>query len=119
MPRKPRFGCIYRPAKILSDGTRKENLVWWIAYYHRGGQVRESSKSKRHTDAEALLRQRLVEIETGSYASAARRITVATLLDALLLDYETNGKAIALARYIDGHLAARGKSTRKNKVLGK
>ena len=46
----------------------------------------------------------MAEIETGSYAPAARRITVATLLDALLLDYETNGKSISLARYIDGHL---------------
>ena len=30
--------------------------VWWIAYYQRGQEIRESSKSERRLDAERLLR---------------------------------------------------------------
>lgn len=104
MPRKPRFGRIYHPRVKRPDGAESEIRTLWIEYYHRGRQVRESSKSRRYSDAEGLLRQRLAQIETGTYAPAANRITVAMLLDAVLLDYETNGKSISLARYIDGHL---------------
>ncbi len=64
MPRKPQFGSIYQPVK--SGGVK--TAVWWIRYYVDGVQQYESSKSKRYTDAEKLLRERLAEIETGQYA---------------------------------------------------
>ena len=103
MPRKPRFGRIYHPKVKKPDGTRIEVKTWWLAYYVRGQQIRESSKSTKYTDAEALLRKRLAEIETDSYVSP-HRITVANLLDNLLYDYENNNKSIEWARYVDGHL---------------
>ena len=104
MPRKPQFGRIYKPKKKTPDGTRVEIRTWWVDYYHNGGQVRESSKSRRYKDAEALLRQRVAEMENGAYAPQAKRVTVAMLMDALLVDYETNDKSIAWARHLDGHL---------------
>ncbi len=103
MPRKPRFGRIYHPKVKKLDGTRIEVKTWWLAYYVRGQQIRESAKSTKYTDAEALLRKRLAEIETDSYVSP-HRITVANLLDNLLYDYENNSKSIEWARYVDGHL---------------
>ncbi len=103
MPRKPRFGRIYHPKVKKPDGTRIEVKTWWLAYYVRGQQMRESSRSTKYTDAEALLRKRLAEIETDSYVSP-HRITVANLLDNLLYDYENNNKSIEWARYVDGHL---------------
>ena len=81
MPRKPRFGRIYHPKKKRPDGIRTEICTWWVAYYHNGQQIRESSKSSRYSDAEGLLRKRLVEMETGTYSQGARKGTVAALLD--------------------------------------
>ena len=104
MPRKPRFGRIYQPKVTRPDGTKAEVKTWWIAYYDRGHQVRESAKSRKYTDAEALLKKRVAEIETGTFAPQTKRVTVADLLDAVLLDYETNNKTISWARYVDGHL---------------
>ncbi len=81
-----------------------ESGPWWIEFYVNNRQIRESSKSTRYGDAERVLRQRVSEIETGLYAPQAKRVTVATLLDALLLDYETNEKSVSWAKYVDGHL---------------
>ena len=40
--------------------------VWWIAYYDNGRERRESSGSRERKEAVKLLRQRLVEVETGT-----------------------------------------------------
>ena len=39
--------------------------VWWIEYYHRGKEYRESSESDRESQAKKLLKKRLGEIGTG------------------------------------------------------
>jgi len=105
MSRKPQFGRIFRPKKKQPDGTQKELGVWHIEYYANGRQVRESSKSERYADAQAMLRKRQAELHGGTYAgSLAERITVGELLDDLKLDFEINGKSVAWLRYVDGHL---------------
>ena len=51
------------------------------------------------------MRQRLQEIDTGTYAGpVAERITVADLLDDLIADFELNAKSVEWVRYVDGHL---------------
>ena len=46
MPKKPRFGRIFQ---------RNNNGIWWIAYYDgHNKEHRESTKSTKYTDAEAL-----------------------------------------------------------------
>ena len=88
-----------------SQTVRVETKVLWIEYYADGRQQRESSKSRRYKDAEALLRQRLAEIETGAYAGPlAERVLVAALLDDLIADFEENEKSVEWVRYVDGHL---------------
>ena len=105
MPRKPRFGSIYRRKKKLPDGAEVTLKPWWIQYRVTGKKVRESSKSTRYGDAERLLRQRLREVDTGSYAGpVAERIRVADLLDDLIADFELNAKSVEWVRYVDGHL---------------
>jgi len=95
MSKKPRFGRIYQRTK---DG------VWWIAYYDgRNKEYRESSKSTKYGDAERLLKTRHAQCLAGRILSTDRTI-VAELLDDLLADYETNGKSIKWARYVDLHL---------------
>jgi integrase len=105
MPRKPRFGSIYRRKKKRDHGAFVELPTWWIQFRHQGKRVRESSESTRYADAERLLRQRMEEVSTGKYAGPqAERITVAELLDDLITDFEDNGKSVEWLRYVDGHL---------------
>ena len=65
--------------------------VWWVQYYVRGRQIRESSKSKTKIVAERMLKRRLAEVEANLVApSDARRLRYEQLRDALLADYRTN-----------------------------
>jgi integrase len=105
MPRKPRWGTIYRRKKRLLDGQTKELGPWWIQYRADGKRVRESSKSARYADAENLLRRRLREIDDGTYAGpATEKVTVHELIDDVLTDYETNDRFVERALYSAGHI---------------
>ncbi len=56
--------------------------MWWIQYYSRGRQIRESSKSTNERVAEKLLRARLVEKEQGGHPELRRnRIRVVELAE--------------------------------------
>ncbi len=104
--KRPQFGSIFRRKKKLPDGTTIELGHWWIKF-SAGGQVfRESSKSERYADAEKLLKKRIGEVVTGSFSGLAiEKVTVEELLDSVLLDYRTNGKAVRFASAsIEHHL---------------
>jgi integrase len=106
MNRKPQFGSIFRRKKKQLDGTKVELGHWWIKY-SAGGQIfRESSKSERYADAERLLKKRIGEVVTGAFhGPQMEKTTVEQLLDDVLLDYRTNGKAVRFARAaIEHHL---------------
>ena len=50
--------------------------TWWIDYHVDGRRYRESSKSRRKSDAVALLKRRMGEHATGQYVGAeAKRLT--------------------------------------------
>ncbi|MBN1443140.1 MAG: tyrosine-type recombinase/integrase [Planctomycetes bacterium] len=67
--------------------------IWWCAYFRRGKEFRESSGSTKEADAKRLLKKRLGEIHAGSFiAPAKERLTVPELLEAVVLDYEVNGR---------------------------
>jgi integrase len=106
MNRKPQFGCIFRRKKKLSDGSKVELGHWWIKYSVGGQIFRESSKSEKYGEAERLLKTRIGEMVTGTFHGVqVEKTTVEQLLDDVLLDYQTNGKAerFALAA-IEHHL---------------
>jgi integrase len=68
---------------------RKTSDAWWIAYYHRGKEIRESSGSKNKTDAHRLLRKRLGEIGRGKLVGPIEeRVTFEELAADYLTDYE-------------------------------
>ncbi len=76
------FGRIYR-----------RRATWWLEYWHRGRQFRESSGSVRETDAERLLKRRLQEIGRGRFIGPTEeRVLFTELLDGLLGDYKLNGR---------------------------
>lgn len=74
------------------------NGIYWIAYYHRGTEIRESSRSTDERDAEGLLKHRRAEVGADrlgarSFVGPAQdRLTVSDLLDALEKNYEIRGK---------------------------
>ena len=76
---------------------RANSAHWWIAFYHRGKEIRESSGSPNQKDAEKLLRQRLKEVGADSLGLKAfvgpqqERLTVGDLLDALESDFRLRG----------------------------
>lgn len=71
----------------------QESAFWWIQYYTRGRQVRESSKSEKLAVAERLLRQRLGEAAAGVLRPPRiERVKYEELRDALVADYQANGR---------------------------
>ncbi len=71
----------------------QRGAIYWIAYYHRGEQHRESSRSSDKRDAERLLKHRLKEIGADRLGlkrfvgPAQDRVTVSELLNALEENY--------------------------------
>ena len=87
---------------------RTNSAFWWIAYCHRGREIRESSNSGEKKDAERLLKKRLQEVGADSLGLKAfvgpkqDRLTVGDLLDALESDFRVRGlKSLAKTT---GHL---------------
>ena len=67
--------------------------VWWVAYYYRGEEKRESSRSDKETDARKLLKKRLGEIGRGRLLGPSEeKVTFEDLAADLIRDYETNAK---------------------------
>lgn len=70
---------------------RKGSKKWWIEYWVRGRQVRESSRSCRERDAVKLLNHRLGEIESGRpVGPRIERTTFEDLAKMLIDDYRVN-----------------------------
>jgi integrase len=77
------FGRIYR---------RGRSPFYWIEYWYRGRQYRESSGSARETDALRLLKKRLQDTGRGRFVGPSEeRVLVTDLLAAVEADYQVNG----------------------------
>lgn len=112
---KPRFGRVFKRTTKKPDGTEATGSTWWIEFYRGGRQVRESSKSTDKRVAESLLSKRRSELP-GEQHGGADKTTVNQLLDLLLQDYEVNGKSIAWARIVVGHLLRHFTGTRAKTI---
>jgi integrase len=72
--------------------------TWWVAYYHRGQKVRESSGSEERKEAEKLLKRRLKEVGADQLGArlfvgpSAERLYMGDLLDALEEDLKLSDK---------------------------
>ncbi len=68
---------------------RNNSAAWWIAYYYRGKEVRESSGSEKKSDAQRLLRRRIGEIGRGRFIGPMEeRVTFEDLATDYVNDYE-------------------------------
>jgi integrase len=84
----------------------KRGPVYWIAYYHRGKEHRESSHSESETQARKLLKQRIAEVGTGRLGGGSEeRLTLDDLANGLLTDYQVNHRrSVRSARLSISHL---------------
>lgn len=71
----------------------KRGSTWWISYYHRGKEHRESSESHKESEAKKKLKKRLGQIGRGRLIGPEEeRVTFEQMKADLLTDYETNAK---------------------------
>jgi integrase len=79
--------------------VRKGARYFWISYYLRGREIRESSRETVRRKAERFLARRMREVGADQIGARAfigpqqERLTVQELLDALKADYELRGVA--------------------------
>jgi integrase len=67
--------------------------VWWIGYYHRGKEFRESSGSESESQARKLLKKRFGEMGRGRLIGPVEeKVTFEEISQDFLADYQTNGK---------------------------
>jgi hypothetical protein len=101
------MGRIYQPEwKDKKTGHIKTSPTWWIAYSVRGKLIRESSHSKKESDARKLLKKRLGEIAAGRPVGPDIEKTNFEDMAAMIVsDYKANGHT-SLPRLEDaiGHL---------------
>jgi hypothetical protein len=90
------FGRIFKPRykRKSADGTRQvyESPNWWIAYYHNGEELRESSHSSEDKKAIKLLKRRVQDLGRGIVGTKEERVTFEQLVEDLRNDYKVNGK---------------------------
>src|SRR6266851_8985734 len=84
----------------------KRGTVYWVAYYHRGKEDRESSESENESAAKKLLKKRIAEVAQGRLIGPNQeRLTFDDLAQALLADYQINGRrSLRSARLSISHL---------------
>jgi integrase len=71
----------------------KRGATYWIAYYHRGKEFRESSKSDNEAQARKFLKKRIGEVANGQLIGPSEeRFSFHDLTELLITDYEINGK---------------------------
>jgi hypothetical protein len=76
--------------------------IYWIEYWHRGKQYRESSKSAKESEVRKLLKQRLGEIGLGKLLGPIEeRVTFDALAADYLQDYARSSVILAwIGRWI-------------------
>lgn len=83
----------------------KRGDTWWIDFGFDGKRYRESSKSTRKKDAQALLRQRMGEIRDGTFAPNADKVSFGDLCELIKDDYITQDrKSLPRLKTALGHL---------------
>ena len=72
---------------------REGSPMWWIKYYRHGRAFRESTKTTDENKAAKILRQRLSEINQGTFMGPQlERTKVDDLAEMFIRDYRINGK---------------------------
>jgi hypothetical protein len=97
-------GRVYQPHDPANSERRLQ--TWWVDYHVDGRRYRESSKSRRKSDALALLKLRMGEHATGHYVGTeAKRLTFEDLEAGIVASYELKGhRSLGRLRAAFNHL---------------
>jgi integrase len=99
------LGRIFKPRWKRKDGTYYESPHWWIGFYHRGEDIRKSSKSESEAEARKLLKRNVMAIESGKVLPREDKVKFDELAKDLENDYKVNGKrSLPDLSYRVGHL---------------
>jgi len=83
----------------------RRGRVYWVAYWYRGKQYRESAGSTVRADAVKLLRRRQAEMSRGQLNRDAERVGFDQLVQLITADYRVNErKSLARVRGDVAHL---------------
>ena len=87
--------AFYQPSWIDKKTVLKRfSPVWWIAYPVRGKPMRESSHSRKESDARELLKKRLGEIAAGKPVGPdIERTNFEDMAGMIVNDYKANGRS--------------------------
>jgi integrase len=73
----------------------KRGNIWWVKYYQNGRPIRESTGSKRETEAKRFLKLREGQVAQGKRVMPqAERLRFENLVDDFLADYRINDKRL-------------------------
>ena len=72
--------------------TYPRGRIWWISFYHRGRQYRESTNSESQVEANKLLKRRLGEVGTGRFVPDEEKVNFEDLASGLIRDYKLNAR---------------------------
>ncbi|MCZ6625836.1 MAG: site-specific integrase [Deltaproteobacteria bacterium] len=73
-------------------GSFQRGRIWWIRFYHRGRQYRESTNSESQAEANKLLKRRLGEVGTGRFVPDEEKVDFEDLASGLITDYKLNAR---------------------------
>jgi hypothetical protein len=72
----------------------RRGRIWWVAYYCRDREYRESTRSIERADARKLLHRRQQELYRGTFVGPEQdQVMLDDLLNAVRLDYLNNGRS--------------------------
>ena len=84
-------GSVYLKEDPNNPGQKLQ--TWWISYYIDGKRKRESSKSRKKSDAQALLKRRMGQHALGlELGDEAKRLTFEDLEAGFRRSYENSGR---------------------------
>jgi hypothetical protein len=84
-------GSVFLPEDPNNPGQKLQ--TWWVSYYIDGKRRRESSKSRKKSDALALLKRRMGEHALGlEIGDEAKRLTFEDLEAGFRRSYENSGR---------------------------
>jgi len=85
-------GRVFKRKMRIASGETVEDPVWWIAFYHRGKERRESSHFESEERARRLLKKRLRDIGTRRFVPNEDRLTFDDLVKDLVNDYQVRNQ---------------------------
>ena len=79
----------------LKGRVFRRGRIWWIAYCHRGREIRESTRAEDEGKAWKLLEARQKKTNTPHFVDPKiERVTFDELAEAYLRDYRIKGKVL-------------------------